>query len=153
MPISQATYTGDGVTTDFAIPYPYIDRLDIVVFVGGVTQTQGTDYTFTTNSAITLGAAPGSGVAVSILRLSGIAGRKVTFPPGAGLTTSGLDKSTLQLFYLAQEMFDVGTDASVLITALTARVTTLETQAATLISSLADLTGAVTALQAAEASE
>jgi len=40
--------TGDGSTTDFTIPYTYLEANDVTAFIGGVS----TPFTFTSNNVI-----------------------------------------------------------------------------------------------------
>ena len=70
-PISN--FTGNGVTTVFAFDFLAPLNTDLLVIVGGVTKTLGTDYTVagagvSSGGTVTFTTAPGSGVAVSVLR-------------------------------------------------------------------------------------
>ena len=46
--------TGDGSTTDFTIPYTYLEADDVTAFVGGVS----TSFTFTSSNVVTFASAP-----------------------------------------------------------------------------------------------
>lgn len=65
----RAAYTGNNVTTSFAVPFQF---LEIAVYKGGVLQTPGVHYTITQSSPGATGsvvflAAPAAGIAVQII--------------------------------------------------------------------------------------
>ncbi len=68
---SRISYTGDGVTTAFAVPFKFLVSTDLVVYFGSV--LQGAGYTVTgagsaTGGTVTFAAAPAAAVQVLILR-------------------------------------------------------------------------------------
>lgn len=64
------SYTGNASTKTFAVPYPFLETNDLVVTIGGVTKTLGTDYTVTGGNggqgSITFGTAPANAAAIVI---------------------------------------------------------------------------------------
>ena len=101
---SIATWTGDGVTTSFSVPFPYINQSHVLVSVGG----EAVAYSFTSPSQITFSVAPANGAAVSFQRktpsddlLAYIQGKSV-------LKSKELNLVYTQLLYIMQEVFDVG---------------------------------------------
>lgn len=100
-------YTGNGSQTDFAITFPYITESHIVVTVGGVVKTQGTDYTFANSSTITFNTAPDNGAVVKITRSSSRDARLVDYQDGSTITEAILDQDSNQMFFMSQEAIDV----------------------------------------------
>lgn len=99
---SAVTYTAPGTTTDFAIPFPYIDQSHVEVSVDGIPSA----VTFPNAGTARLPAAPASGATVIIRRDSNRSSRLVDFTNGANLTEDSLDRDSNQLMYLVQEAFD-----------------------------------------------
>jgi hypothetical protein len=102
MAYSQVTYTGNGVTKQFAVPFPYILQAHVTASVAGVL----TAFTWVNSQTILFSAAPADGAAILISRESSRALRLVDFADGQTLTEGDLDQDSLQAFYLAQEAFD-----------------------------------------------
>ena len=103
---SYATYTGNGVLTQFTIPCPYLAQAHIHVYVAGV---ETTDFTINTGTnKVVLEEAPANAVAVKVQRITPRteAGRVVDFASGAGIPVEDLDNSALQSLYIQQESFD-----------------------------------------------
>lgn len=100
-------YDGNGSTDTFTIGYSYLDESDVVVKVGGVTQTQVTHYTFSGDTlSIVFVTPPPSGTDnVSIQRVTS-ATPKVDFTKGGSITDTDLDTATLQSIYIAEENTD-----------------------------------------------
>lgn len=103
---AYVTYTGNGTTVDFPIPFPYIDKSHVVVTVLGVVQVDGAHYNWTSSTNIRFVTAPVNGVVVDIRRSSSRNARLVDFQDATVLTAAALDKSAIQLMYLAQEALD-----------------------------------------------
>lgn len=68
------TYTGNGVTTLFSVPFQFFAGSDLRVTLNGVAQVLGTNYTVTGGSgatgSVSMTAAPASGVVVRIERFT-----------------------------------------------------------------------------------
>ncbi len=103
MPLySQVTYTGNGSTVAYAIPFSYIDSTHIKAYLNG---TITTAFTIST-STLTFTTAPANGVTIRIERQTPIDARLVDFSDGSVLTEADLDRSANQNFYVAQEITD-----------------------------------------------
>jgi hypothetical protein len=103
MPLySQVTYTGNGSTTSYAIPFSYIDSTHIKAFLNGTITSA-----FTVNVAtLTFTTAPANGVTIRIERQTPIDVKLVDFSDGSVLTEADLDRATNQNFFISQEITD-----------------------------------------------
>jgi hypothetical protein len=99
---AQITYTGNGSTTSFAIPFPFLDGSHVKAYING---TLNTNFTIST-STLVFATAPANGATVRIERQTPIDVRLVDFQDGSVLTEADLDKSANQTFYIAQEVSD-----------------------------------------------
>jgi hypothetical protein len=93
---------GDGSTTDFQIPYTYLEADDVTAFVGGVS----TAFTFTSSNVITFSTAPAALASVRINRNTDVDNLNVTYSDGGALTSSQLNDSNTQLLFGVQEAID-----------------------------------------------
>lgn len=72
---SKISYTGNGATTLFAFPYPFLAASDLQVYVAGVLKTLTTDYTvsgtapYPSGANVTFVSAPANGASVVINRV------------------------------------------------------------------------------------
>lgn len=104
MPI-QDTYDGNGSQVDFVLSDTanYTSRSFIQVEVDTVSQVQGADYTFVSDTQIRFTTAPPSGTAnVVVERVTGTT-LLVDFASGATITEANLDLVLEQLSHLAEE--------------------------------------------------
>jgi hypothetical protein len=101
-------YVGDGVTTDFPVPFTYIDVNDVVVTVGGVVQSN-TAYSYTNPNTIRITTAPPSLIGVRISRSTAISAARVVFSNGSSTTGKQLNTAVTQLLYALQESIDRAT--------------------------------------------
>ena len=108
MAYSYEEFIGDGVTQTFTIPFSYVKRSEVNVFVGG---TQTTDFEFLTDATINIATAPLNGVVVRISRVSDLQTRAVDFVAGAVLSEEDLDTAVIQVFNAAQEAVDKSNEA------------------------------------------
>lgn len=106
MALARVTYTGDAVETDFTLPFPYIAKAYVEVYLDGVLQTLTTHYTWLTDSTIQFVTAPPSGEAVLFCRNTPKATKLVDFVGAAVLSESNLDLNADQLFHIQQELLD-----------------------------------------------
>ena len=74
------TYNGNGTTTDFAIPFEYLNEADIVV----TRQNGAVTYTFLNPSMIRINAALAVGDVLTIQRVTDLDPAAVTFSNGSG---------------------------------------------------------------------
>ena len=103
---ARVTYTGNGSSTSYTVPFPFINRTHVVVTVNAVTQTLTTHYVWLNDSTIQFVTAPPSSQAVVFRRYTTITERLVDFHDAAVLTEADLDLNSLQGLYLAQERAD-----------------------------------------------
>jgi len=102
MPYSYATYTGDGSTTQFAVPFGYIRREHVKVYVAFV----DTAYTYVNSTTVQLATAPTAGQRVEVRRVTPVGNVLVDFADGSTLVAADLDAANLQHLYLEQELDD-----------------------------------------------
>lgn len=107
MSFSTVTYTGNGVVTQFAVPFPYINQSDVSVQVNGTTQA----FTWANSTTIQLSVAPANGATVYIFRTTSIANASVTFADGSVLRAADLNSEFTQVLYSLQEDSDQTTAA------------------------------------------
>jgi hypothetical protein len=102
MALSQVTYPGDGATSLFTVPFPYLSASYVKAYVDGV------EVSFTWNSAtvINISPAPSAAAAVFIKRATPSALRLVDFQDGSILQEASLDLNADQMFHIAQETAD-----------------------------------------------
>ena len=102
MAYSIATYTGNGSTSQFAVPFPFLDRAHVVVSVAGSPVTPA----WVHDGLVQITPAPINGATVQIARNSNRNGPLVDFQDTAQLTEAILDLANKQAIYIAQEAFD-----------------------------------------------
>lgn len=107
----RVTYTGDGTSTDFAVPFPFYGADEIAVYqtTGAGVQTtllRGSDYTITGGNGglgtVVMTAAPTAGYAISILR-STVATQQVAFAAAGPFPGSSFERALDRLAAIAQE--------------------------------------------------
>ena len=99
-------HTGDGVTTDFAFPFAYIDAKHINVTVNGVT----VPFSLIGQNIIRLEAAPANGAVVRISRQTP-GDPLTTWRDGAVILGKDLNLAARQPAYVAQEARDIALEA------------------------------------------
>jgi len=97
---SYVTYEGDGVTTTYAVPFPYLAKLHVFVLIGG---ERNDDYEWLTQGSIKLNS-PTNEI-VTITRITPTE-PLVDFTDGSVLTENQLDIATIQSLYVAEETQD-----------------------------------------------
>jgi len=102
MPLSYVQYQGNGNTTNFAVPFPYISRAHIFVRVNG----NVTNYTWLNDQSVQVTPAPISGAVVEVRRETPKNGLLVDFVDGSTLVETDLDLLARQTFFLVQEADD-----------------------------------------------
>lgn len=102
-PFSFRSYTGDGSTVSFAVPFGYLAQAHIKVYVNGTLQLSG--YTFPTAGSVQFAVAPAVDAAVLIRRETPV-NPLVTYVNAASLKASNLNITAKQNLYLAQEIAD-----------------------------------------------
>jgi hypothetical protein len=100
------TYTGDGVTTQFTVPFPYLDKLHVDVYLNKQKQLATSHFSWQGPSTIQFAQAPRDNDAVEIVRWTSPSNKLVDFQNGSVLSESELDTAYLHNFYLSQEYTD-----------------------------------------------
>jgi hypothetical protein len=109
MAYSFIAYTGDGVHTDYVVPFPYLDKAHVGATVNGV----ATSFTWVNSGLIRFASAPGNTLLIRISRNSNRQARISNYQDAQVLTEAALDFDANQLFFVAQEAFDAVADAAV----------------------------------------
>ena len=122
--LARVSYTANGSTNTFSFSFPYILTSHVKAYVDGV---EDTSITFPTASSVQLSSTPANGAVVLLQRITPSDARLVDFQDGSVLTSSDLDQSADQNFYLAQETTDnvaskLGLDTSDRFDALNKRI-------------------------------
>ncbi len=102
MAYSTVEYTGDGTTTDFSIPFTYLNKVEVKVFLDAV----DTPFTFLTDQIAKLATAPANGVIILIRRTTEIDAPITDYTDGAILTEQDLDNTAIQTLNSVQEVYD-----------------------------------------------
>lgn len=105
MAASKKTYVGDGVLTQFNIPFPFIDIAHVSVFVDRTLQLIPMHYSVG-GSTITFVDAPAVDAAIEVERHTSPTTILVDFHDGSTLGENELDTAYLHNFYLGQEYAD-----------------------------------------------
>lgn len=113
-----ANYTGNGTQTDFVVPFDYLKKSFVRVYLdsntlltGGDYGDTGADYYFLDDTTIRLKNAPAQDVLITIRRYTSATERIVSFEDASILKATDLDTSQLQTFHIAEEARDNVNDA------------------------------------------
>lgn len=102
MAYSYTNYTGNGSTTQFSVPMPYIRKEHIHVYVNNVEVS----FTWVNSTTVLLASAPANGAKVQVRRVTPILLPLVDYSDGSTFVAADLDTSNLQLLYIEQELDD-----------------------------------------------
>ncbi len=102
MPYSYAVYTGNGATTQFTVPFPYIRKEHVVVSLDYVSAV----FTWVNNTTVQVSPAPANAVRVEVRRVTPVNSPLVDFTDGSTLVAADLDINALQQTYINQEQDD-----------------------------------------------
>lgn len=112
-----ANYQGNGSTTDFSVPFDYLEKKFVKVTVdsreklGGDYGDTTKDYFFVDKTTIRFNTAPASGTEIIIRRYTSATDRIVSFKDASVLKAKDLDVSTIQTIHIAEEGRDIINDA------------------------------------------
>lgn len=112
-------YQGDGTTTSFTVPFDYLKKTFVKVFLNSVTELTGgtstdtsADYYFADNSTIKLRSlVPSTTQTITIRRYTSVTERVASFRDGSVLYAKDLDVSQVQAFHIAEEARDLLNDS------------------------------------------
>lgn len=124
MPFSYAQYAGDGASTTFSVPFPYLLKAHVKVYIGfnivdgtfSSELVEGTGYDWTSGTQIQTAVAPAIGETLTVIRQTPSSALVVQWQDGSNLIAQDLIDSDLQNLYVVQEQQDRN-DASVIATA------------------------------------
>lgn len=102
-------YPGDGVTRQFTVPFDYLNRIFIHVYLNDSEETQGTTWSFISPTVIERAAAPLVGETLTIRRVTPT-NRIVDFKDASVLRSFDLNTSQLQVLHIAEEAKDMTVD-------------------------------------------
>lgn len=119
-PYSYRQYAGNGATTTFSVPFPYLLKAHVHLYLGYNILTgaftselvNGAGFTWTSGTQVQCTAAPAAGQTLTVIRLTPSDSRLVDWQDGSNLIADDLDTADLQNLYVVQEQQDRN-DASV----------------------------------------
>lgn len=103
MPLANVSYTGTGIVGPYTVPFAYLDRSHVLVYLNGSLTSA---YTWPTSSTIQFNSTVANGVAILVKRVTPSSARLTNYVDATVLLASDLNNSDLQNFYLAQEAVD-----------------------------------------------
>src|SRR5687768_14170699 len=106
MAYARVSYTGDGTTSLYSVPFPYISQDYVEVRVAGVLLSLTIDYSWLTDSTIQFVTPPASGVQILLNRNTPKDSRLVNYQDGNILKEETLDLDSDQAFHVIQEALD-----------------------------------------------
>lgn len=106
MSYTPASYTGDGATVAYSVPFPYLEQAHVIVRVAGAIQSSG--YSFTSPSTITFDTAPASAAAIEITRSTPINALLAIISGQSVFKSSETNLVRTQLLYIMQEIAYTG---------------------------------------------
>jgi hypothetical protein len=114
VPFSYAQYAGNGSATTFSVPFPYLLKAHVKVYLGLVIETgaytallaEGAGYTWTSGTQISATVAPAAGVQLTVRRETPNGSQVVVWNDGSNLIGNDLNISDLQNLYVVQEWID-----------------------------------------------
>jgi hypothetical protein len=102
--LSYVQYVADGTTDEFDVPFPFVNRTHVKVYVNGVPPVLPPVWIGA--SRIKLANTITAGALVEVRRETPLSTRLVDFQNGSVLTEEELDTALNQVFYLQQELND-----------------------------------------------
>ena len=102
-------YPGDGVTRQFTVPFDYLNRTFVHVYLNDIEETQGATWSFISPTVIERSAAPLVGETLTIRRVTST-NRIVDFKDASVLRSFDLNTSQLQVLHIAEEAKDMTVD-------------------------------------------
>lgn len=113
-PYSYRQYAGNGATTTFSVPFPYLLKAHVKVYIGyslldGTFSSEladGVGFNWTSATQIQLATPPTPGQTVTVIRQTPTESRLVDWSDGSNLIAADLDTADLQNLYVVQEQQD-----------------------------------------------
>jgi hypothetical protein len=114
-PYSYRQYQGDGVAKTFSVPFPYLERIHVHLYLDGKELVEGTDYNWTSGVQVQLTTALQAAVAgtpgtpaqvLTVRRITPEDDQIVQWKDGSYIISEDLNESDKQWLYLIQEHHD-----------------------------------------------
>ena len=114
-PYSYRQYVGDGTAKTFSVPFPYLDRVHVHLYLDSKELVDGTDYTWTSGTQVQLTTAPQAAVTggtakpaevLTVRRITPEDDQIVQWKDGSYIIQDDLNESDRQWLYLIQEHHD-----------------------------------------------
>lgn len=105
MSYASQAYTGDGSTTEFVVPFPYLARNHVKVYLDDVLQVDGVGYTWPASDSVAFTTAPVNDAAILLQRETPRTSMITQFTAGP-LAMEDLNKALQQLLFINQEALD-----------------------------------------------
>ena len=114
-PYSYRQYVGDGLAKTFSVPFPYLTRAHVHLYLNSKELVDGTDYTWTSGTQLQLTTAPQAAVpgavpvpaeVLTVRRLTPEDDQIVQWKDGSYIIQDDLNESDRQWLYLIQEHHD-----------------------------------------------
>lgn len=113
-PFSYRQYAGDGATATFSVPFPYLLKAHVHLYLGydildGTFTSElveGAGFNWTSGTQVQCVAAPAAGQTLTVIRLTPSETRLVDWQDGSNLIADDLDTADLQNLYVVQEQQD-----------------------------------------------
>lgn len=106
---TRVEYNATAGQTNFAVPFGYIHKTHVQVFINSIPQMVGTDYTWLNDGMIQFTFGVVAGATVYIRRRTPIDERFVVFQDGSFLNENHMNTDSNQMFYKLQEILDWST--------------------------------------------
>jgi len=100
MAVTEASFTGNGSTTQYPFTFPYLKSTDVQVQVDA---TVTTAWTFANATTVQFNTAPSSGAKIKILRKTNVDNLTATFYAGSAIKSEDLNDNFTQNLYSTQE--------------------------------------------------
>ena len=153
VPYSYRQYAGNESDRDFAVPFPYLEKAHVHVYLGfnlldgtftsELAETTG--FTWTSGTVVRTVTAPATGTTLTVIRQTPNGQQLVEWQDGSNLISADLNTSDLQNLYVVQEQQDRNdsgiTQSTAAITAANAAVTASNAAVATANAASAAVTG------------
>ena len=100
MAVTEATYTGNGSTTNYSFTFPYLKTTDVKASING---TATTAFTFANATTVQFNTAPANSSAIRIYRDTDDSKLEAEFFAGSAIKSSDLNDNFTQNLYVTQE--------------------------------------------------
>jgi len=107
---TKVSYTGDGATVLYTIPFPYLNQAHVKASING---SGTTAFTFANDTTLQFNVAPANGADIVIRRETTSTEVENTFFPNSSIRSSALNDNFIQTLYVSEEAREVAVDAQV----------------------------------------